>query len=67
MVSNSLTASESCPNRRPPPDDFYTPFVMTSGISAPNLTRPPFEGWIPPSNVSNISEEREKKPADVTK
>ncbi len=30
MVSNSLTASESCPNRRPPPDDFYTPFVMTS-------------------------------------
>ena len=42
MVSNSLTASESCPNRRPPPDDFYTPFVMTSikvyeGLSTDSL------------------------------
>ena len=30
MVSTSLMASESCRNRRRPPDDFYTPFVMTS-------------------------------------
>ena len=33
MVSNSLTASESSRNRRPPPDDLYTPFVMTSSDS----------------------------------
>ena len=32
MVSNSLMASESCRNRRPPPDDVYTPFVMTSRL-----------------------------------
>ncbi len=38
MVSNSLTASESCPNRRPPPDDFYTPFVMTSQLHLLNLS-----------------------------
>ena len=30
MVSNSLTASESSRNRRPQPDDFYTPFVTSS-------------------------------------
>ena len=30
MVSDSLTASGSSRNRRPPPDDFYTPLVMTS-------------------------------------
>ena len=37
MVSTSLTASESCRNRRRPPDDFYTPSVMTSELAVRRL------------------------------